>query len=40
MLVMLIIFLIAVPVVIQTVPVQLPDVRIRTDDDEAGERFA
>ena len=40
MLVLLIIFLITVPVVIQTVPVKLPKVRVRADDDQAGERLA
>ena len=38
MLVLLIIFLIAVPVVLQTVPVKLPKVRYEPTDDEAGER--
>ena len=38
MLVLLIIFLIAVPVVLQTVPVQLPAVRYRGDHDQAGKR--
>ena len=40
MLVLLIIFLIAVPVVMQTVPVKLPKVRYRADDDQAGKRLA
>ncbi len=38
MLVLLIIFLIAVPVVLQTVPVSLPQGPLRGDDDQAGER--
>ena len=38
MLVLLIIFLIAVPVVLQTVPVSLPQGPLRADHDQAGER--
>ena len=38
MLVLLIIFLITVPVVIQTVPVQLAERALRGDPDQAGER--
>ena len=38
MLVLLIIFLIAVPVVLQTVPVQLPKVEFEPTTDQAGER--
>ena len=40
MLVLLIIFLITVPVVIQTVPIKLPKVRYEPTDDQAGERLA
>ena len=38
MLVLLIIFLITVPVVLQTVPVQSAQGRFRADHDQAGER--
>ena len=38
MLVLLIIFLIAVPVVLQTVPVKLAERPLRSDPDQAGER--
>ena len=38
MLVLLIIFLITVPVVMQTVPVKLPSVALRSDPDQARER--
>ena len=40
MLVLLIIFLITVPVMIQTVPVKLPKVRYEPTHDQAGERLA
>ena len=40
MLVLLIIFLITIPVVIQTVPVNLPAVRNEVDPDQAGEHLA
>ena len=40
MLVLLIIFLITVPVVMQTVPVKLPKVRYEADHDQAGQRLA
>ncbi len=40
MLVLLIIFLITVPVVIQTIPMKLPKVRLRGDHDQAGERLS